>query len=103
MTNPQDPALPPPDEQIRIGIEADMAELEKFGPPGMEAKMPNAVDACANCGHERSLHHDAVGAGDYVGCHYCHPHSGACGSNGGQPPYGNGNTSRCLAFVDRHE
>lgn len=52
-------------------------------------KAPN--DPCDNCGHPRELH-------DATGCHYLHPHSGACGSHNGQPPYGKGNLERCAVF-----
>jgi hypothetical protein len=48
---------------------------------------------CLNCGHRRELHRED-------GCHYSHPHHGDCGSNGGKPPYGNGNTTQCLKFVE---
>ena len=62
--------------------------------------MTSPDDKCANCGHPRSYHYDAVDAGDTDGCHYLHRQSGACGSHSGQPPFGNGNTTRCLAFVE---
>ena len=62
--------------------------------------MSDPGDTCLNCGHRRELHRPADGPGDTDGCHYLHPHSGACGSHGGLAPYGHGNTTRCLAFVE---
>ena len=53
----------------------------------------SANDPCGNCGHRRELH-------AATGCRYLHPHSGACGSNGGMPPYGAGNTTQCMAFEE---
>lgn len=61
----------------------------------------NDDDLCSRCGHRAELHYFLSRSNEKVwgSCRYLHPHSGACGSHGGVPPYGNGNVVQCTGFA----